>query len=178
MKVVSRFSGATAILLVLAGCAVQSHTAVAIPILPGCQETHTRLSYPHVSNDTGRPIPSLTSVPMRLCRYRWDYLQNKLSLIEEVTLPSAPTPLLQALSHLKTVYQVYGPNAVFPCPLILGNLDLVIFQTTSMSDLTVIGVQRDGCARVGITHDNFATYIAYLGSKSLSAQLNAIKATA
>lgn len=178
MNVVSRFIGATAILLVLVGCAVQSPTAVAIPILPGCEETHARLANPNVSNSAGGQVPRLASTPLRLCRYRWDYLHNKLSLIAEVTLSSASTSLLQALSHLKTVYQVYGPNAVFPCPLILGNLDLVIFQTASISDLTVIGVQRDGCARVGITHDNFATYIAYLGSKSLSADLDAIKATA
>lgn len=178
MNVISRISGATAILLILAGCAVQSQPVVTMPKLPGCEETHARLPYPNVSSDTGNQIPNLASTPMRLCRYRWDDPQNKLTLIAEVNLPSAPASLLQALGQLKTVYQVYGPNAGFFCPLMRGNIDLIIFQTASMSDLTVVGVQRDGCAQAGVTNDNFATYVAYLGSKALSAQLDAIKVTA
>lgn len=177
MRVVSRFSGAAAIFLVLSGCAVQSLTEVAIPVLPGCEETHARLAHPAVTKDPVSRIPGWTSGPMRLCRYRWDNLQNKLTLIADITRPLAPVALLHALSQLKSVYRVYGPNAEFPCPLSLGNVDLVIFRTASGPELTIIGVQRDGCGRVGITHDNFATYIAYLGSNSLSAQLDAMNPT-
>ncbi len=178
MRVVSRVSGAAVILFALAGCAVQSHTEVAIPVLPGCEETHARLVHPGVTNESGGRIPGWAPGPMRLCRYRWDNLQNKLTLIADITRPLAPVALLHVLSQLKTVYQVYGPNAEFPCPTSQGNIDLLIFRAASGSDLTIIGVQRDGCGRIGITHDNFATYIAYLGSNSLSAQLDAIKATA
>jgi hypothetical protein len=177
MRVVSRFSGATAILLVLAGCAVQSHTEVAIPVLPGCEETHARLVHPGVTNEPAGRIPGWAPGPMRLCRYRWDNLQNKLTLIADITRPLAPVALLHEFSALKSVYQVYGPNAEFPCPLSQGNVDLVIFRAALGPDLTIIGVQRDGCGRVGITHDNFATYIAYLGSNSLSAQLDAMNPT-
>lgn len=177
MRIVRRVSGATAILIMLAGCSAGTHAPAAIPTLPACEVTLARLAHPGVSNESGDRIPKATPGPMRLCRYRWDNLENRLTLIADITLPLAPAALLRALSQLKTVNEVYGPNAVFSCPMMQGNVDVLILRAATGSKMTIIDVQRDGCRRVGVTHDDFATYIAYLGSTSLWAQLDAMNPT-
>lgn len=177
MRILRRVSGALAILFTLSGCAVPSHTEVAIPKLPACDATFARLAQPRVANESGGRIPEVAPEPMRLCRYRWDNLENKMNLIADITRPLAPAALLRSLSQLRTVYQVYGPNAVFACPMMQGNVDVIIFRAASGPDLTVIEVERDGCGRVNIAYDNFATYISYVASTSLLTQLDAMTAT-
>lgn len=177
MRILRRVSGTAAVLIMLAGCAAPSHTAVAIPKLPTCGATHARLADTRVANETGGRIPGWAPGPMRLCRYRWDNLENKMNLIADITRPLAPAALLRSLSQLRTVYQVYGPNAVFACPMMQGNVDVIIFRAASGPDLTVIEVERGGCGRVNIAYDNFATYISYVASTSLLTQLDAVTAT-
>jgi hypothetical protein len=115
---------------------------------------------------------------MRLCRYRWDNFDKKLTLITDITRPLAPVALLRALSQLKTVNEVYGPNRVTTCPMSLGAADVVILREAKRWESMVVEVQRDRCRGVLITHVDFRRYAAYLFSASLLAQLDAIKAVA
>lgn len=113
---------------------------------------------------------------MRLCRYRWDNVEKGLALKADISRPLVPVPLLRTLSQLKTVDEVYGSNQAFSCPFSQGVVDIVILRAATGPELTIVEVQRDGCRGVLITHADFATYIAYLGSAPLLAQLDAIKA--
>lgn len=115
---------------------------------------------------------------MRLCRYRWHNSENKLTLIADITRPLEPVALLHELNQLKTVNAVYGPNRVTSCPMGQGNDDIVILGAVTGQKLTVVEIHRDGCRGVLVTHADFATYIGYLGTASLWAQLDAIKAMA
>ena len=177
MKIVRQVSGATAILFLLAGCAVQAHTEVAIPNLPACDAAFAMLPQPGGSSELNNRIPEAAPGPMRLCRYRWAAAKNKLALVADIELPLAPAALMHTLPLLKTEIEVYGPNVAFSCPASQGAIDIVIIRSATGSNLTILRVQRDGCSRVNVTHDNFATYIDYLYSKDLWAELDAIKAT-
>jgi hypothetical protein len=114
---------------------------------------------------------------MRFCRFRWDNGENKLALVADITRPLVPAALLHALSQLKTVNELYGPNAVFGCTPGHGNADVVILRAATGSELTFVEVQRDGCREVIVTHAGFVTYIAYMPTASLLAQLDAVTAT-
>lgn len=177
MRSVRHISGALAILIALSGCAVGTHSTAAVPNLPTCDKTLLELNHLTTSLSTRSRISQAVPGPMRLCRYRWNNTEKKLALIADITRPLAPVALLHALSELKTVNEVYGPNAVFPCPLMQGNADVVILRAATGSALTVVQVQRDGCGRVIVTHPGLITYIAYLGTSSLLAQLDAITST-
>lgn len=175
MGVARKVIGTTSILLMLAGCAVGTHTAVAIPKLSACDATFARLAHPGVANESGGRIPEAAPGPMRLCRYRWVNADSKLILVADITLPLAPVALMHALSQLKTVVEIYGHHAAFSCPASQGNADVVIMRAATGSKLTVIEVQRDGCRGVIVPDASFGTYIAYLDSATLTAQLDAIK---
>ncbi|HUW86847.1 MAG TPA: hypothetical protein VMW30_00500 [Candidatus Paceibacterota bacterium] len=177
MRVVRRVSGATAVLIMLVGCAVPSHTAVAVSKLPACDATFAQLAQPRVANESGGRIPDAPPGPMRLCRYRWVNAESKLMLVADITLPLAPVALMHTLSQLKSVVEVYGHNIVTSCPAGQGAVDIAIIRSTTGSKLTIIEVNRDGCRGVVVTHADFAAYIAYLGSASLRAQLDAITTT-
>ena len=177
MRVVRRVIGTAAILFMLTGCTVGTHSAVAIPKLPACDVTFARLAEPRVANESGGRIPDARPGPMRLCRYRWINAESKLMLVADITLPLAPVVLMHALSQLKTIVEVYGRNAVFPCPTSQGNADVVIIRAATGSDLTVIEVNRDGCGFASVTHAGFSSYIRYLGSTTLNAQVDAMITT-
>lgn len=175
MRTFRRVGGATVILFLLAGCAAQTQTEVAIPKLPACDKMLAGVHHLTSEMNAAGRIPQLVPVPMRLCRYRWNDAQNKLTLTTDVTRPLAPSALLHELNQLKTMNEVYGPNNVQFCTMMQGNADVVILGAANGQKLTVIEVQRDGCRRVLITHSDFASYIAYLGTTSLWGQLDAIK---
>ena len=177
MRFVRRIGGAMAILFALTGCAVGSHATKSVLTLPSCNKILLELNHLSTSLNTKDRIPQATTGQMRFCRYRWDNGENKLVLISDITRPLAPVALLHALSQLKTVYAVYGPNAVFACPFMQGNADVLILRTAAGSPLTVVQVQRDGCGRVLVTHPGLTTYIAYLSTSSLLTQLDAITPT-
>jgi len=177
MRVVRRVVTVTAILLMLTGCTVGTHSAVAIPKLPACDTTFTQLAQPRVSNESGGRIPDAAPGPMRLCRYRWVNAESKVMLVADITLPLAPVALMHALSQLKTIVEVYGRNAAFSCPAGQGNVDIAIIRAATGSQLTVIEVHRDDCQFVSVTHAGFASYVGYLGSVTLRAQLDAMTAT-
>lgn len=178
MQILRRTSGAIAILVVLTGCAVQTHTEVAIPTLPTCDAAFALLPQPGGRSDLNNRIPKAEPGPMRLCRFRWNNDEKKLTLMADIELPLAPVALMQTLPQLKSEIEVYGPNVVFFCPFGQGAIDIVIIRSPTGSRLTILEVQRDGCSRVNATHDNFATYIVYLYSKALWAELDAIKTAA
>lgn len=179
MRILRRVSGATAILLMLAGCTVGTHEPVVIPTLPACDKILLKLNHLDSSLSTKAHISQATPGPMRFCRFRWDYGENKLALFADITRPLAPTALLYALSQLKTVNELYGvPNPVFGCTPGHGNVDVVILRAATGSELTIVEVQRDGCREVIVTHAGFVTYIAYMPTASLLAQLDVIAATA
>lgn len=178
MGLFRRVGGTVAILVALAGCAVPTHTAVGISKLPTCESTLTLLPQPGVNSNLNGRIPQAVPGPMRLCRYRWNSSENKLMLITDIELPLAPVALMNTLPQLKSWIDVYGPNFLASCPSGQGAIDLVIIRSAMGSKLTILEVQRDGCSVVVATHDNFATYIVYLHSSDLWAQLDAIKATA
>jgi len=177
MSVSSRVGGATVILFLLAGCAVQTHTEMAIPNLPTCGATFVLLPQPGGRSELNNRIPEATPGPMRLCRYRWNNDEKKLALITDIALPLAPTGLMRTLPKLKTEIEVYGPNVVFSCPSGQGAVDIVIIRSVTGSKLIILEVQRDGCRFVNASHDNFVTSITYLHSSELDAQLDAIAAT-
>lgn len=177
MRIVRRVCGVIAILAALTGCTVDTHVTVAIPTLPTCDKTILELNHLSSSLATKSRIPQAVPGPMRFCRYRWNNDEKKLVLIADITRSLAPIVLLRALSQLKTVNEVYGPNAVFPCPFGQGNADVAILRPKTGSELTVVEVQRDGCARVIVTHPGSVSYIAYLSTARLMTQLDAITAT-
>lgn len=177
MRPVRQVAGTIAILIMLAGCAVQTQREVAIPKLPACDTTLALLPQPGMTSKLNGRIPEAAPGPMRLCRYRWNDSEKKLVLIADIELPLAPAALMHMLPQLKTVIEVYGPNVVFSCPSGQGAIDIVIIRSATGSKLTILEVQRDGCSRVNVTRDNFATSITYLHSSELDAQLDAITAT-
>lgn len=176
MKIVRQVSGMTAILIMLAGCAVPTHTTAAILKLPTCESTLALLPQPGVISELNGRILEAAPGPMQLCRYRWNNSEKKLVLIAEIELPLAPAALMHALPQLKTVIEVYGPNFRSSCPAGQGAMDLVTIRSAAGSNLTILEVQRDGCRVVIVNHDNFATSITYLHSSELDAQLDAISA--
>lgn len=175
MRAFSRISGVAAIVSVLAGCAVQTHTGMALPNLPTCGAAFALLPQPGGRTELNNRIPKAAPGPMRLCRYRWNNDKKKLALITDIDVPLAPAALMDTLPQLKTVIGVYGANVVFSCPSGQGAVDIGIIRSAKGSKLTILEVQRDGCRRVNATHDNFATYTVYLYSKDLWAELDAIK---
>lgn len=177
MRIVRRVVGVTAILFMLTGCAVGTHAAVAIPKLPACGTTLLKLNHLYSSLSTKAHLPQAAPGPMRFCRFRWDNVENKLALVADISRPLAPGALLHALSQLKTVNELYGPNAVFGCTPGKGNADVVILRAATGSELTIVEVQRDGCREVIVTHAGFVTYIAYMPTASLLAQLDAMTTT-
>lgn len=177
MRIFPRVVAVTAILFMLTGCTVGTHEPVAIPILPACDKTLLKLNHLDSSLSTKAHLPEVAPGPMRFCRFRWDNAENKLTLITDITRPLAPVALLHALSQLKTVNELYGPNAVFGCTPGHGNADVVILRAATGSELTFVEVQRDGCREVIVTHASFVTYIAYMPTPSLLAQLDAVIAT-
>ena len=176
VRIVLRVSAAIAILISLSGCAAGTHVAAAIPNLPTCEKTLLELNHLTTSLSTKSRIPQTPPGAMRLCRYRWNNNENKLALLADITLPSAPVALLRTLSELKTLNGVYSPNAAFACPLMQGNADVIILQGATSSELKVIQVQRDGCGWVILTHPGSTSYVAYLGAARLGTQLDAINA--
>lgn len=178
MRNIRRIGGAMVILFQLAGCAVQTHTEVAIPNLPTCAAAFAMLPQPGGSTGLNNRIPEAPPGPMRLCRYRWNNDEKKLVLIADIEQPLAPAALMRTLPQLKTEIEIYGPNVVFSCPFGQGAIDLVLIGAATGSKLTILEVQRDGCSRVNVSRDNFATYTVYLYSKDLWAELDAIKAKA
>lgn len=175
MKILRRISGAIAILIALSGCATTTHTpVVAATFMPTCEQTLLELNHLTTSLASKSHIPLAVPGPMHFCRYRWNNDENKLVLMADDTELIASVALLQMLSKLKTVNEVYGPNAVFPCPMMQGNADVVILRATTGSELTVIQVQRDGCERVIVTHPGSDSYLAYVSSAQLLTQLDAI----
>ncbi|OIQ77395.1 hypothetical protein GALL_409150 [mine drainage metagenome] len=177
MKIVRQVGGAIAIFVMLTGCAVATQAPEAIPSLPSCENTLLELNHLSTSLATKSHIPLALPGPMHFCRYRWNNNENKLTLMADDTELLAPVGILQALSKLKTVNEVYGPNVVFFCPMMQGNADVIILQGATSSELTVIQVQRDGCGRVILTHPGSVSYTAYLSSAQLLTQLDAITAT-
>ena len=177
MRIARRVSGAIAISFALAGCTVATHAQVAIPPLPACDKILLELNHLSSSLNTKAHIPQAVPGPMRFCRFRWNNSEKKLALMFDDTELLAPVALLHALSELKTVNELYGPNAVFSCTLAHGNADVVILQAATGSELTIVEVQRDGCREVIVTRAGFVTYIAYMPTASLLAQLDAITAT-
>lgn len=120
MRIVRRVSGAAAILFMLAGCAVSTHAVVTVPKLPACDKMFVGVNHLTSEMNAAGRIPQLVPVPMRLCRYRWNNAQNKLTLTTDITRPLAPVALLHALNQLKTMNEVYGPNRVTSCPMMQG----------------------------------------------------------
>lgn len=177
MRPARQAAGTIAILIMLAGCAVQTQREVAIPKLPTCDTTLALLPQPGVTSKLDGRIPEAAPGPMRLCRYRWNNSDKRLVLIADIELSLAPAALMHTLPQLKTVIEVYGPNIVLSCPSGQGASDIVIIRSATSSKLTILEVQRDGCSRVNVTRDNFATSITYLHSSELDAQLDAITAT-
>lgn len=178
MKIVHQVIGVTATLITLAGCAVPTHTVATISELPTCDTTLALLPQPGVTSELNGRISEAEPGPMRLCRYRWNNDEKKLVLIADIQLPLAPAALMHTLPQLKSVIDVYGRNFRASCPAGQGALDLVIIRSATGSKLTTLEVQRDGCSVVIVSQDNFATFIVYLRSSDLLAQLDAIKATA
>lgn len=177
MRVARRVVAVTTILFMLGGCTVAAHSTVAILKLPACDATFARLAQPRVANESGRRILEVALGPMRLCRYRWVNAESKVMLVADITLPLAPVALMHALSQLKTIVEVYGRNAVFSCPAGQGAVDIAIIRAATGSELTIIEVHRDDCQFVSVTHAGFGTYIGYLGSATLKAQLDAMTTT-
>lgn len=174
MRLLHRVGRTLAILVSLTGCAVPSHSSVAA--LPTCESTLALLPQPGVNSNLSGRISEAAPGPMRLCRYRWNSSENKLVLIADIELPLAPVALMNTLPQLKSWIEVYGPNFLASCPSGQGAIDLVVIRSATGSKLTILEVQRDGCSVVVASHDNFATYIVYLHSSNLWAQLDAIKA--
>ena len=172
MRIVRRVSGVMAILVAVTGCAVATHTtATASTTLPTCDKTRHQLNHLTTSLSTKSRIPQMVPGPMRLCRYRWNNYQNKLELLADITQPQAPVALLRTLSQLKALTAVYSPGATFSC-MSQGNIDVVILRSPTGSNTTIIGVQRDGCARVIFTHPGSKSYDEYLGATRLGSQLD------
>jgi len=161
----------------LTGCTVGTHATVAIPKLPACDTTLLKLNHLYSSLSTKAHLPKAAPGLMRFCRFRWDNVENKLVLVAEISRPLAPVALLHALSQLKTVNELYGPNAVFGCTPGHGNADVVILRAATGPELTIVEVQRDGCREVIVTHAGFVTFIAYMPTASLLAQLDAMTTT-
>lgn len=176
MRPVRQVAGTIAILVMLAGCAVQNQREVAIPKLPACDATLALLPQPGITSKLNGRIPEAAPGPMRLCRFRWNNSEKRLVLIADITRPLAPLALMHTLPQLKTLIDVYGPNFLASCPAGQGAIDIAIIRSAVGSKLTTLEVQRDGCSFVLVSHDNFATSITYLHSSKLDAQLDAITA--
>ncbi len=116
----------------------------------------------------------MTRGPVRLCRYRSAGLNSRIPviLVADIKLPLAPLGLLHALSQLKTVSEVLGPNGITSCPAGQGAVDVLILRTPKELRVTEVEIQRDDCRFV------VANHVAYFGSVSLWNQLDAIKAVA
>lgn len=174
MRVIRRVVAVTAIVFMLTGCTVGTHSEVAIPKLPACGTTLLKLNHLSPSLAIKSRILQAAPGPMRFCRYRWNNSEKKIALIADITRPLAPVALLHALSHLKTVNELYGPNAVFGCTPGRDNTDGVILRAATAPESTIVEVQRDGCREVIVTRAGFVTYIAYMPTASSLAQLDAI----
>lgn len=196
MRVVSKMTPAAIMLFVLVGCSNGATTAspslqttsaassdinqmLVISTLPDCKSIFVKfLALPGLVHEHRDRITVVAPKPMRLCRYRSEQSPKlNLSLIAEVTLPTAPVAMLRTFSHLRAIREVYGsdPNGKIACPRSTGAFDAMIFRAATRSGFTLIKVERDGCRLVIVTNTSHIGYSVYVGTAELLVQLDAIK---
>lgn len=177
MSIVQRMVAVTVVLLALTSCASgtnigaspSSTPSAQLLELPTCATAKLELEKPlptQQSPTSGTAIhtPAITAGSMQLCRYR-------PTLTDDVMVPEAPAALLKMLNQLKTVEQVYGPDAIFSCPVFHESwVDVVSIRATKGSKLTLIRADRGGCDFITIDKT------AYVSSPAVETELDAIRA--
>lgn len=113
---------------------------------------------------------AITSGPLHLCRYRPQAPGSATLILQipDISVGKAPAALLKTLNQLKTVEEVYGPNAVFSCPGLQAGVDVGAIRSTINSKLTLIEVQRGGCGFIIIEKTS------YVSSPAVEAELDAL----
>lgn len=112
----------------------------------------------------------ITSGPLHLCRYRPQAPGSATLILQipDISVGKAPAALLKTLNHLKTIEEVFGPNAVFSCPGLKPAVDVVAIRGTKDSKLTLIRVDRGGCGFITIDHT------LYVSSPAVVTELDAL----
>ncbi|GEM_PF-6782841 len=177
MKIVRRVTAISVVLFVLASCASGANNGASPTSTPSAQilefptcavaKLELEKPLPKQSTPTSGSTPhalAITSGPLHLCRYR-PQAQGSVTLIlqiPDIIVPKAPAALLKALNHLKTIAEVFGPNAAFSCSVLPAAVDVVAIRGTKDSKLTLIRVDRGGCGFITIDHTLYVNSLAVL----------------